>query len=221
MHGIKEANPTLNPPHGLHLLLRGKSKCAARGGLSSALYASFSDSPVFSSAGSTVKFARECNNSIFLTADLTRFFPFMKQHVHGDLEPLITSCREVPWKLGRRTHRCDGAFQHFTWMKAKPFGSPKYSSPPGHGTKPLGARGAPSPEGACPGPAAAPLPAPHGRSQPVPGSGCAFPSSSSGLREINRSSGACSQPSFPCDPSELRLRQRALFPGPAEGMFYS
>lgn len=32
MHGIKEANPTLNPPHGLHLLLRGKSKCAARGG---------------------------------------------------------------------------------------------------------------------------------------------------------------------------------------------
>lgn len=53
------------------------------GGLSSALYASFLDSPVFSSAGSTVKFARECNNPIFLTADLTHFFPFMKQHMHG------------------------------------------------------------------------------------------------------------------------------------------
>lgn len=97
--------------------------------MSSALYASFLDSPVFSSAGSTVKFARECNNSVFLAADLTHFFPFMKQHVHGDLELLITSCREVPWKLGRQTHRCDGAFQHFAWMKAKPFGSLQYSFP--------------------------------------------------------------------------------------------
>lgn len=85
-------------------IAREKQMCC-EGGLSSALYASFLDSPVFSSAGSTVKFAQECNNSIFLTADLTHFFPFMKQHVHGDLEPLITSCREVPWKLGRRTHR--------------------------------------------------------------------------------------------------------------------
>lgn len=103
--------------------------CSEGGGVSSALYASFLDSPVFSSAGSTVKFARECNNSVFLAADLTHFFPFMKQHVHGDLELLITSCREVPWKLGRQTHRCDGAFQHFAWMKAKPFGSLQYSFP--------------------------------------------------------------------------------------------
>lgn len=184
---------------------------------SSALYASFLDSPAFSSAGSTVKFAQECNNPIFLTADLTNFFPFMKQHVHGDLEPLITSCREAPWKLGRQTHRCHGTFQLFAGMKAKPFGSLKYSNPLDMAQKLLEARGPPSPEGGSPRPAAAPLPAP----QPGPGPGCAFPSSSSGLREINRSSGACSQPSFPCDPSELRLRQRALFPGPAEGMFYS
>lgn len=145
----------------------------------------------------------------------------MKQHVHGDLEPLVTSCREVPWKLGRQTHCCDGAFQRFARMKANPSGSPNDSSPLATAQKLLGARGPPSPEGGCPGPAAAPLPAPHRCPQPGPGSGCAFPSSSSGLREINRSSGACSQPSFPCDPSELRLRQRALFPGPAEGMFYS
>lgn len=205
-----------NPPRGLHLLFRGKSKCAARG-LSSALYASFSDSPVFSSAGSTVKFARECNNPVFLTADLTHFFPFMKQHMHGDLEPLVTSCREVPWKPGRQTHRCDGTFQHFCLDESKTLWLPL-----GHGTKAAGCPGTPQPRGwvpgACGGPAPSPSPPP---SQPGPGSGCAFPSSSSGLREINRSSGACSQPSFPCDPSELRLRQRALFPGPAEGMFYS
>lgn len=116
-----------------------------RGGLSCALYASFLDSPIFFSAGGTVKFARECNNPIFLTADLPHFFPFMKQHVHGDLEPLITSCREVPWKLGRRTHCCDGTFQPFAWMKAKLSGSPNYSSPLDTAQKPLGARGPPNP----------------------------------------------------------------------------
>lgn len=190
-------------------------------GLSSAFYASFLDSPVFSSAGSTVKFARECNNPTFLTADLTHFFPFMKQHVHGDLEPLVTSCREARWKLGRQAHRCGGTFQLFAWMKAKPFGSPEYSNPLDMTQKLLGARGPPSPEGGSSRPVVALLLAPLPAPQPGPGPGCAFPSSSSGLREINRSSGACSQPSFPCDPSELRLRQRALFPGPAEGMFYS
>lgn len=96
-----------------------------RGGLSSALYASFLDSPVFSSAGGTVKSARECNNPIFLTADLTHFFPFMKQHMHGDLEPLVTSCREVPWKPGRQTHRCDGTFQHFCMDESKTLWLPK------------------------------------------------------------------------------------------------
>lgn len=83
-----------------------------------------------------------------------------------------------------------------------------------HGVPPastVGARGPRQPR----------LPAPRSRRLPVPGSGSAFPSSSSGLSEIKRSSGVCSQPSFTCDPSELRLRQRALFPGPAEGMFYS
>lgn len=126
--------------------------------------------------------------------------------------PVETGAADTPLRRG---------FPAFCLDESKTLWLPAVQLPPGHGTKPLGARGPPSPEGGCLGPAAAPLPAPHGRSQPVPGSGCAFPSSSSGLREINRSSGACSQPSFPCDPSELRLRQRALFPGPAEGMFYS
>lgn len=75
--------------------------------------------------------------------------------------------------------------------------------------------GAPSPTGSI-GPAGPALP-PTAR----PRAGSAFTSSSSGLSEIKRSSGVYSQPSFTCDPSELRLRQRALFPGPDEGMFYS
>lgn len=75
---------------------------------------------------------------------------------------------------------------------------------------------------------AAGSPQPYGLQRPrrprtaaQPRAGSAFTSSSSGLSEIKRSSGVYSQPSFTCDPSELRLRQRALFPGPAEGMFYS
>lgn len=130
-----------------------------RRGLSSALYASFLDSPVFSSAGGTVKFARECNNPIFLTADLTHFFPFMKQHMHGDLEPLVTSCREVPWKPGRQTHRCDGTFQHFFLDESKTLWLPKLQLPSlDTAQKPLGARGPSQPSGWMPGACGSPAP---------------------------------------------------------------
>lgn len=156
--------------------------------------------------------------------------------MHRDLDPLITSRRELLWKLGWQTHCCDGTFRHFARKKSKPFGNSRKPVPettvpalssvslcPWTRHKAGGCRGTPpKPWRWVRGAGGSPrLPAPRIRGLPVQGSGSAFASSSSGLSEIKRSSGVCSQPSFTCDPSELRLRQRALFPGPAEGMFYS
>lgn len=151
------------------------------------------------------------------------------------MHPLIPSFWELPWKLGMADALLRRDFPAFCLDKSEPFGNRREPAPEttvpvsssislcpwtGHkaggcmGTPPtltVGAWGRRQPR----------LPAPRGHGLPVLGSGSAFASSSSGLSEIKRSSGVCSQYSFTCDPSELRLRQRALFPGPAEGMFYS
>lgn len=153
------------------------------------------------------------------------FFPLTKQSVPWDSEPLRTSLRELPWKPGRRTQAATGlsslSLGEKRALRERPGARSRNYSP--H-TVPLEA--AQSPGGGPGTPPALPVGAwgrrpPRGCGLAVRGSGSAVASSSSGLSEIKLSSGACSQPSFTCDPSELRLRQRALFPGPAEGMFYS